>query len=204
MLDDFFLRGKVDTSRVDHCLDFAVRHNAQQVRLIPRPGPTGTVQGENIVGVCALGSRYRVCTQAAIWKKMALAGLLKAGESAWEFEHNATLRAQATDATGHFAVFRAALPYEGCFAHHVVEKGRWLPHERWIFSAKKIGCDFSKRGTLGWPDTVVCLAASQTVRFLSLFPRKPAERARRLLRAIFSRISAKRLDRLSGRNPNAQ
>ncbi|HET7640689.1 MAG TPA: hypothetical protein VFK47_18415, partial [Ktedonobacteraceae bacterium] len=158
MLDDFFLRRKVESRLVTHCLDFAINKQAVQVRLIPRPGPTHGIPGEELIGACAPSLRYRVCAQAAIWNKASLEALLRPGESAWDFETNATERA-SLDESAHYSVWRSVLPYQGMWAHHVIEKGKWLPHEKWIFSRKNIGCDFAARGTLDLGQTVFCQCA---------------------------------------------
>ena len=199
MLDDFFLRAKVDTNKIQYCLAFAISTGAQQVRLVPRPPPQIRIEGERLIGSCSPGTRYRVCTQAAIWKKSALANLVRAGETAWQFERNATTRAEL-QAVGHFSVIKSVLPYEGFWAHHVIEKGRWLPHEKWIFSCKKIGCNFQRRPTLGWKRTFICQAARQCHRVLSLLPYGRAESARIFMKRILIRTNSQWIEQLGGGN----
>lgn len=197
MLDDFFLRRKVTGDEIHHCLDFAEHNNAKQVRLVPRPGPSRNIPGVKWIGWCDPDLRYRISTQAAIWDKQALIGLLRGGESAWQFERNASKRA-AAEPGGYFASRRALLPYTGLFAHHVVEKGKWLPHERWIFSRKRVGCDFSKRAVLGWSPTLVCQAARLTHLTLSWFPYRRAEWLRRSVRRVVSWFVPSWLEQLGG------
>ena len=199
MLDDFFLRSKVDTAKIEYCLAFACRCNAQQIRLIPRPRPTTKIAGERMIGICESGLRYRVSAQAALWHKQALVRLLKAGESAWEFEHNATIRSHEYP-DEHYAVWKTVLPYQGFFAHHVVEKGCWLPHEKWIFARKSIGCDFSRRKTLGWRPTIQCHLAAFALRLISLLPASLSEKVRIKLRCFVQRLAPGLLGRLSGRS----
>ena len=198
MLDDFFLRRRVDDKLIDDCLLFAERHQASQVRLIPRPGPSRKIAGNNYIGECEAGVRYRVCAQASIWDKRHLRNLLVRGESAWEFEHNATLRAESQPA-GHYCARRAVLPYQGLFAHHVVEKGCWLPHEKWIFGRQRIGCDFCVRKTLPWGQTLACFLAKIFIGTANAVPLPISNAIRALLRRGMMLVMPQVLRRLSGR-----
>lgn len=201
MLDDFFLRRPVSTAKILQCLDFARAHHAIQLRLIPRPGPTDPMSGETNIGSCATGSPYRLSTQAAIWDRLKLLELLRPGESIWEFEH------QGNDRAGHypegfFSVKKSVLPYDGFWAHHVIEKGKWIPHEKWIFARSRIGCDFSRRGTLPWSQMVVYHLAQLTIRGLGLLPWRAAIRAKQALKSLLWPFFRNTLDRL-GQTPLA-
>jgi len=117
------------------------------VRLVPRPPPTGPAPDSALVGECEPGSPYRLSIQAAIWDRKSLLALLGPGESIWEFESRGNLRANE-QSTGFYSVWRPVLPYEGRWAHHVIEKGLWFPHEKRNFARADINCDLSRRGTL--------------------------------------------------------
>ncbi|HEY9155029.1 MAG TPA: hypothetical protein VIM69_07865 [Opitutaceae bacterium] len=153
LLDDFFLRKDVDQRAVEHCLRFAREHAATQVRLMPRPGPTDRIPGEKMIGSAKAGSPFRVSTQGAIWDRRKLLALIKPGESIWEFELHGNERANAIR-DGFYSTWKPVLPYQGMFAHHVVEKGKWLLHERWLWSRRNIGCDFTRRRTMNWAETL--------------------------------------------------
>jgi len=194
-LDDFFLRGFVSNAKVLHCLEFARVRNAVHVRLMPRPGPTDALPDETLVGECAADSPYRLCTQAAIWDRRVLRDLLRPGESIWEFEHKGNVRASALS-TGFFSARWPVLPYRGLFAHHVVEKGKWLPHEKWIFRHQDIGCDFSLRGTLPWRQTLFYHLAQSLDRILDVFPWRTKVRIKHGIKIAlrpFFRLSIERL-----------
>jgi len=196
VLDDFFLRDRVENSLIDYALKFAIQTSANQVRLVPLPGPTHRIPGEERIGMCAPGLRYRVSAQATIWRSQALLELLRPGESAWQFEVNASLRSEAQE-HGHYAAWRPMLPYIGLFAHHVVEKGCWLPHEKWIFKRQTISCDFGARRTLGWLATIKCQVARLLIKLLSLLPWWLDQRLRVLIRRIVELIAPRALSRLS-------
>lgn len=197
MLDDFFLRKPVSTTNVLACLEFAQRHDATQVRLVPRPGPTKKMLGNHLIGECTAGQPYRLSTQAAIWNRSKLIELLRRGESIWEFEHNGNQRISAIN-HGFFAVSSPVLPYEGLLAHHVVEKGRWIPHEKWIFGRQNIGCDFSRRATLSMGQTILYHAASLIDRLLDVLPWRTKMAVKGYIKKIIRPIFKRQLSSMSG------
>lgn len=153
VLDDFFLRKPVDQRSIEACLRFAHDHQAIQLRLMPRPGPTDRIPGETKIGSAKPRSSFRVSTQGAIWDRKKLRELIRPGESIWEFELHGNTRANALP-DGFYCTWKSVLPYQGLFAHHVVEKGKWLLHERWIWERRKVGCDFTRRRTMNWAETL--------------------------------------------------
>ncbi|MEO6567540.1 MAG: hypothetical protein ABIO94_02155 [Opitutaceae bacterium] len=208
MLDDFFLRRRVQTIRILECLRFAKTHDATQLRLIPRPKPTNRLPEQTNIGSCAVGSPYRLSTQAAIWNRRKLHALLREHESIWEFEMNGNLRANASP-DGFFSVRRGVLPYEGLFAHHVIEKGKWLPHERWIFQRQLIGCDFSRRSALPLGQTMIYQAAQTLNESLNWLPWRwkagLLRKARRVLQPVLGRqFSQLRGDKLRLNTPQTR
>lgn len=195
MLDDFFLRKRVVTSAIESALDFARRHNSTMIRLIPRPPPTARIPDSIEIGECAPGSPYRLCMQAAIWRRAKLLSLLRTGESIWQFELNGNERINS-EASGYYCTWRHILPYNGIFAHHVVEKGRWFCHEKWIFSRASIGCDFSRRGVLPWRQTVVYHLAAFLDVILSVFSWQTKMRIKRRIKSILAKHFGAMLARL--------
>jgi hypothetical protein len=195
MLDDFFLRESVCTSDVFHCLDFARQHAAVLVRLIPRPKPTDCLPNEKLIGESKAGSPYRLSTQAAIWNREALRALLRTNESIWDFENGGNARADSIP-TGFFSVWRGVLSYEGRFAHHVIEKGKWLPSEKWIFRRQNIGCDFSRRETLSFQPTLFYYSAQIFDRSLNIFPWRTKARIKRTLKSMLRPFFHRSIERL--------
>jgi len=196
MLEDFFLRQRVSNSMIGECLEFANMNRAIQVRLIPRPKPTVPISGEKLIGVSEKGSPYRLCTQAAIWNRLSLIGLLHEGESIWDFERNGNVRASSYD-TGFYSVWRQALPYGGFLSHHVIEKGCWLGHQKWIFGRRNLGCDFSKRATLPLVQTVIYQFANGMNRALDIFPWKLKAGIKRSIRLFLGPLLGGSFERLS-------
>jgi hypothetical protein len=200
MLDDFFLRRRVSNDSVFQCVAFAHEHHATQVRLVPRPRPTNRLLGHSHFGESAPGSRYRLSTQAAIWNRTNLLALLRPGESIWDFEHQGNSRI-AVVAHGFYSVWQPMLPYEGFFAHHVVEKGKWFPHEKWIFARQGIGCDFSRRGTLPWGQMASYHLAHLVLRLLETLPWQLQVRCIRLMKLVLRYLVPRALDRLGQARP---
>lgn len=197
MLDDFFFRKPVPTGEVQHCLDFARTNDAVQVRLIPRPKPTERLAGESLIGESIVGSPYRLSMQAAIWNRSKLIELLRAGESIWEFEHNVNKRALEYR-NGFYSVWKSVLPYQGFFAHHVVEKGKWLPHEKWIFGRQKIGCKFACRGVLPWPRLFLYQVVQLFDAALNLIPWRMKMRIKNALKFMLDPLIGQQFRRMGG------
>ncbi len=138
-LEDFFLRTPVNTDNVRKALDFLIQSKGHTVKLIPNPKPLKNIRNVPF-GEFEIKQSYRVNLQAAIWRTSTLRQLLRNGESAWEFEVNATKRAEQI-ANGFYGVYSPILTYK----HHVVEKGKWFRNEARYFRRQNIGCDFSAR-----------------------------------------------------------
>jgi hypothetical protein len=80
------------------------------------------VPGTPDLGEHEPGVPFRASLQAAFWRRRVLLGLLEPGESAWEFERNASARSGAIP-KGFYSARRAVLPYA-----EVVARGKWSPH----------------------------------------------------------------------------
>lgn len=197
VLDDFFFRRRVATADILRCLAFLKASQGVQLRLVPRPKPTTYIKGEPLIGACEQGSPYRLSTQAAIWNRQQLRALLRVNESIWEFEHNGNLRADMHTG-GFYSVWRAVLPYEGRFSHHVVEKGKWFPHEKWIFGRQHIGCDFTRRGTLPVAQVLAYHTAQVLDRGLDIFRWRTKKRIKSRLRRLLAPFFQRQFARMSG------
>jgi hypothetical protein len=199
-LDDFFLRRAVSTADALHCLKFAQLAGSTQVRLIPRPPPTDRLAGESLIGESVVGSPYRLSAQAAIWDRTALQTLLRPSESIWDFEHQGNVRALA-QSHGFHSVWRPVLPYQGRLAHHVVQKGKWLPHEKWIFARQNIGCDFARRATLPLHQTIYYHAAVMFDCSLDIMSWQNKVRTKTFLKRILKPLMHRQFSHMDGTAP---
>lgn len=102
------------------------------------------------------GSRYRISTQAGLWRKDVLSSYLRAEESAWMFELFGTLRARRrrdvflTVDREHFGPGERVVDY----LHTGIIKGRWHPDQPAILERNGIHLDYAKRGMYRFPSTL--------------------------------------------------
>ena len=108
----------------------------------------------------------------------------------------------ANEPTGFYAVWKSVLPYENFWAHHVVEKGKWLPHEKWYFAKADVGCDFTRRGTLSWSQAIFYQVVQASVRLLAFLPWRFQVQIKNGLRRILRPVFRQRFERL--RSPPKQ
>jgi hypothetical protein len=197
MLEDFFLRRPVRDAEVQACLTFMRESGAHMVRLVPLPRPTCRLPGNHRFGICEPGSPYRLSTQAAIWRRSTLLGLLRPGETIWQFEIAGSQRSSSLR-EGFYSVWKPVLPYPGMLVHHVVEKGKWFPHEAWRFRRAGIGCDFARRGTLPWGHTLMVQCVRVADLGLRPLPWRARERVKVVVRRLLEPVIGTRLSRLRG------
>lgn len=134
MLEDFILRRPVEKIEIDQAMESVVQNKLDCLRLSPRPAPAKLRRKGCRFEEISPGEIYRISTQTAIWRKSFLLEILRRGESIWEFEANAPSRLSPTAKI--WGTYKWIIPYEGLFVHHVLEKGKWIPYERWWLRAR--------------------------------------------------------------------
>lgn len=95
-------------------------------------------------------ARYRVSTQAGLWRKESLLRYLRADENGWMFEIYGSRRARNIAETllttnrnrFHPALGTAIVQY----THTGIMKGRWHPGMPALFARHGLNVDFSRRG----------------------------------------------------------
>ena len=91
-IDDHYLTRAVDCSRVDATIRaFVETPGANYLRL--QTLPKADRDFNRHFGVILPGRVYRTSVIASLWRKSVLEGLLRSGESAWQFETGGSLRA---------------------------------------------------------------------------------------------------------------
>lgn len=176
ILEDFFLRSKVNSSSVSDLLDLSLKENIPMLRLIPRPSPDSNNKVYKGLGIINPGSKFRVSTQSAIWNSDVLLDLLEPDESIWEFEHKGSIRSEKYK--NFYSVFKPVLTYR----HHVVERGKWFPWEALYFYLKGIGVDLSSRKIMSTFETLRWLLQKTLGPIANNLPKK----IRALLRPVLS------------------
>ena len=98
-VEDLLLQSKVDTNAINRILHWSYAHNVAHVRLLGGRQSLVALAASHFpqadmpdVGMIPKGARYRVGLTVGLWKKNVLINLLRPGESAWDFEHNGSLR----------------------------------------------------------------------------------------------------------------
>jgi hypothetical protein len=139
MLEDFFLRRRIQTQQILVILKFLDQLDGQMLRLVPRPPPDDRITDFPLIGRIRPGAPYRVSSQGAFWRRKTLIDLLRDGESIWEFELKGSRRSDILE--GFYSTWKPVLTYD----HHVIERGKWFRNEASRFGRMGTNCDFSRR-----------------------------------------------------------
>jgi len=178
MLEDFFLRRRIHNKSVVDALEFLGKLKGDMLRLVPYPRPDDRVDGFPLLGHISAGAPYRVSTQGAFWRREALINLLRDGESIWEFELNGSRRSDVLN--GFYSVWKSVLTYD----HHVIERGKWFPHEVSRFGSMDIGCVFSRRPIMSQSEMLRWRLLNMRKRILMLLPWPQRIRLGRFIRQL--------------------
>lgn len=143
LLEDFLLEARVDTARVRALARTASEADAHVLRLVANPGPSRPAAIGPEIGTLDTADRWRVSTQAAVWRTATLRALLRPRYTAWDFEWLGTRLSSAVFPDGFYGVYDPALVYR-----HGVERGRWLPHGLAICAAAGVPVDLAARPSM--------------------------------------------------------
>ncbi len=113
--DDVFLSRPVQADKITRLIDFIADKDPAYLRFRRFPRPDAKISRD--FGRCGEKSLYRTSV-LAIWRRDVLLDLLRAGESAWDFEHNTLGRAEKYP--DFYGVYDDYLPHI-----HAVERGLW-------------------------------------------------------------------------------
>ncbi|SFG62156.1 hypothetical protein [Pedobacter insulae] len=94
--------------------------------------------------VKVLNSRYRISTQAGIWRRDTLLNYLKPEENGWMFEIFGTQRAKLRNEL--FLTLNREAPPAVLYTHTGIIKGKWHPAMPALFAKNGIAVDFARRG----------------------------------------------------------
>lgn len=153
MLEDFFLRSKINNEGIHYFIKYIQKYDLSMIRLIKRPQGTCLNTKHTKLMQIHKDDLFRASTQATIWNKNVLKSLLCKNENIWEFELNGTIRSQSFN--NFFCVKENVMTYQ----HHVVERGKWFPWEAFYFGfIKNVGVDLKKRNIMNFFETIKWLA----------------------------------------------
>lgn len=197
MLEDFFLRSRVNNTRLLQCLDFALKRNCDLLRLCG-PKPTTKLNGNGTIGTSEAWQRYRITTQTGLWRRGYLLEMLRPEMNIWQFELDGTERAQR-NSQAIYATWKRIIPYRGWFSHHVVEKGKWLAHEAAICRLRGVPVHAGARGYLPAKQYLIYMSASLFGRAIGALPLPLSERIRRFVRWLVTPLIGGYFRQMRGR-----
>jgi hypothetical protein len=166
--EDYFLRSPVPTAFVDEVVALmAARPEIAHVGLTSfgSAGPFTPWADDPRFWVIPQQARYRISTQAGLWRTDVLKSHIRADENGWMFEILGTWRAArrrelfltlSRDAAGASRLF----PYD----HGGIVKGRWTQDAVQLFAREQIAVDIAKRGYYVQPPAL--LRRAETARRL--------------------------------------
>lgn len=147
--EDYFLHQPVLHDRVMAAVALMTAHPEVRHIGLTQHGSAGPFSEYSRPGLQVIGSkaRYRISTQAGLWRVDTLMSYLEACENGWMFEIYGTWRAhQRAECflTAKFDASNGGPPIH--YLHTGIIKGQWLPEIQKVFSDNDIAVDFSQRG----------------------------------------------------------
>jgi hypothetical protein len=183
--EDYFLDGPVDSRRITELAALMIsRPEIAHIGLtyFGARGPFTPWQPDSSLWVIPHTSRYRISTQAGLWRASALRSYLHPAENGWMFEIYGTWRARRredlflTVARDSGAV--QPVPYE----HAGIVKGRWVPSTVALLAREGTPVDSSIRGL--WVPQHPLVAKYETAK-------KLLARPGRLLASVWQSLTAR-------------
>jgi len=147
--EDYFLHQHVLSDRIDHAARYMIEHPEVKHVALTKFGSHGPFDpySESSLQVIKSKARYRISTQAALWRVDTLRSYLVPEENGWMFEIYGTWRswkrsdlflcAQFDDEHGGPAID---------YLHTGIIKGRWLKEIQGVFDANGISVNYGRRG----------------------------------------------------------
>jgi len=161
-LEDLFLIDFVETNKVLKISKWILESNANYVRINPSAVKPDKKFNE-LVGIVSKGTIYRTSTVLSVWKKDILLNLLKAGESAWDFEIYGSLRSDIYD--GFYATWG-----EYFSIINAIIKGKWQRKAIRKLNSIGIEIDLNKREIMTFEETIKYYFSRKRSGLLKLFP----------------------------------
>ena len=151
MQEDYFVERPINFQIIDDFARSMIQSN--DIRYIGlthfgNVGPFYDYKNDIRLKVVSQHSRYRICTQAALWNKETLLSYLRVNENGWMFEIFGTRRAKKrkelflTANTDIFDQHNRIVFYQ----HTGIIKGKWLLTMPELFKKEGIDIDFTIRG----------------------------------------------------------
>lgn len=148
--EDYFIRRAVLDGKVQAAVDYMLAHaEVKHVALtgIGSQPPFERYDADARFQKIRRRARYRVSTQAALWRVETLKSLLVPEENGWMFEIYGTWRSRKRDELFLCMDFSEASGGPAIqYLHTGIVKGQWLPEIQADFEANGIQVDYARRG----------------------------------------------------------
>jgi len=147
--EDYFIHQPVRAEVIAAAVQHMVAHPEVKHIALTRHGSLGPYENYPVEGLQQIRqkAKYRISTQAALWRVETLKSYLRPEENGWMFEIFGTWRARRRQECFLCAKFDnhhggPAIDY----LHTGIIKGKWLEDMPAIFSTNNIEIDYSRRG----------------------------------------------------------
>lgn len=147
--EDYFIHQQVNDDVIENAAKFMMDHPEVKHIALTRHGSLGPYETYSVepYQLIRQDARYRISTQAALWRVDTLKSYLRSEENGWMFEIYGTWRARRVKET--FLSLKFDNEHGGPaidYLHTGIIKGRWLNEIKQVFDQNGIEMDFSKRG----------------------------------------------------------
>lgn len=148
--EDYFLDKSADAERIERATTYMLDHPEVKHVALTRHGSLGPHESyPDAPGLERIrqNARYRVSTQAGLWRVETLKSYLRSEESGWMFEIYGTWRAHRRAETFLCLKFDEASDGPAFdYVHTGIVKGKWLREIVPVFAANNIEVDYQRRG----------------------------------------------------------
>jgi hypothetical protein len=157
--EDYFVQDKVDTESIETLSQIMLLNPEIKHIGLTHFGSVGPFEPTSDPRLWRISrkSRYRISTQAGLWRVEALKSYLVPGESGWMFEILGTIRSRRrneeflTVSRDYFGPRQRIVDY----VHTGIVKGKWHPEIPTVFEKHALKMDFAKRGFYKQPAWLV-------------------------------------------------
>jgi len=162
-IEDLLLIKKVDTEVIQSICSEFIKISGNYIRLNHRVKPD--VPFNKYFGHISSGAIYRTSTVLSLWRKDVLHGLLKTGESAWDFEIYGTVRSDKYD--GFYSSCDNYFKVINC-----IIKGKWQRNAVEKITSLGIEINTDKRQVMSFREHLILLLLELRSSLLVLVPSK--------------------------------
>lgn len=147
--EDYFIHHKVRSDLINRAVEYMIAHpETKHISLTKHGSPGPYIKtDQDWLHLVKRNARYRISTQAGLWRVDALRSYLRSEENGWMFEIFGTWRSSRRN-----EIFLSADHDRSSggpaidYLHTGIIKGRWLFEIQKVFEANGIDIDYSSRG----------------------------------------------------------